>query len=81
MKARCLAPVIIVALFAACAGPSTNEEQRYIDPDLGVIRQYVVTGHMPSQVPLQPGGPIGLLLQGVGLMPKTQPLLIFRSRR
>jgi hypothetical protein len=76
MKYRYAALLIIVALMlAACAEPSTDEEKRYADqPDLAVIHQYVVTGHMPSQVPLQPGGPIGLLFQGVGLMPKTQPV-------
>src|SRR5215469_1758389 len=78
MKSRYTALLTIVGLMlAACVEPSTDEENRYAyQQDLVVIRQYVVTGHMPSQVPLQPGGPIGLLFQGLGLMSKTQPVSV-----
>ncbi len=38
-------------------GPSKDEENRYFDqPNLAVIRQYVLTDQMLSQVQVQPGG-------------------------
>jgi hypothetical protein len=78
MKHFYVGPLIVVSLMlATCAERSTEEEKNYGDPsDLAVISQYVLTGLMPSQVPLQPGGPIGLLFQAVGLMPKTQPVSV-----
>src|SRR5215469_5272190 len=78
MKLFYVTPLVNVTLMlATCADRSRDEEKGYGDQsDRAVIRQYVLTGHMPSQVPLQPGGPIGLLFQGLGLMPKTQPVSV-----
>ena len=60
---------------STCGETVSDLSERYADqPNLAAIRQYVVTGQMPSRVEVRPSGAIGSILQGLGVVPNSGPV-------